>query len=71
LFLNNLNNLKGAAFDTTYLHAEINNDQAAIALYQAEETKVQNGAIRAYVNTYLPIIQAHLSSADSLLQAGH
>ncbi|HLI93337.1 MAG TPA: DUF4142 domain-containing protein [Puia sp.] len=71
LYLNQLSNLKATTFDTTYLRGQINDDQAAISLYQAEQSKGGNAAIKAYANTYLPMIQAHLSAADSLLQAGH
>jgi predicted outer membrane protein len=69
--LNNLANVTGVPFDTTYLRMQINDDQAAISLYQAEQTKGQNAAVKAYVNTWLPAIQAHLSTADSLMQIGH
>jgi predicted outer membrane protein len=68
-----LQNLSGVAFDTTYLRLQINDDQAAIALYQAEQTNGQSAAVKAYVNQYLPVIQAHLSAADSLIKVwvGH
>ena len=70
-FLNNLNSLTGANFDITYLRGQINDDQAAISLYQAEQSKGGNAAVKTYVTAYLPMIQAHLTTADSLIQAGH
>jgi putative membrane protein len=68
-----MQNLTGVAFDTTYLRMQINDDQAAIALYQAEQNNGQSGAVKAYVSTYLPVIQTHLSRADSLIKiwVGH
>jgi len=65
--LNAMQNLSGVAFDTTYLRLQINDDQAAITLYQAEQGNGQNAAVKGYVSEYLPMIQAHLSAADSLL----
>jgi putative membrane protein len=68
--LNALQSLSGVAFDTTYLRLQINDDQAAITLYQAEQSNGQNAAVEAYVREYLPTIQAHLSAADSLILVG-
>ena len=65
--LNALQSLSGRAFDTTYLRLQINDDQSAITLYQAEQSNGQNAAVKAYVSEYLPIIEAHLSAADSLI----
>jgi putative membrane protein len=64
--LSTLQALSGIAFDTTYLRYQINDDQAAITLYEAEQSNGQNPAIRNYIAKYLPIIQAHLSAADTL-----
>jgi putative membrane protein len=71
--LNNLSGLSGLNFDTTYLRIQINDDQAAISLYQAELSNGQNAAVKAYANNYLPAIQAHLNTADNLItiQFGH
>jgi len=68
-----LQNLTGVAFDTTYLRLQINDDQAAITLYQAEQTNAQSAAVKDYINMYLPAIQAHLTAADSLIKTwvGH
>jgi putative membrane protein len=65
--------LTGVAFDTSYLRLQINDDQAAISLYQAEQTNGQSTAVKEYVSTYLPVIQAHLIAADSLIKiwVGH
>jgi putative membrane protein len=71
--LNALQLLSGVAFDTTYLRLQINDDQAAIVLYQAEQSNGQSAAVKDYVAKYLPMIQAHLSMADSLIKVwvGH
>lgn len=65
--LNALQLLSGVAFDTTYLRLQINDDQAAIGLYQAEQSNGQSAAVKAYAGEYLPMIQANLSTADSLI----
>jgi putative membrane protein len=65
--LNNLSGLSGLNFDSTYLRIQINDDQAAISLYQAELSNGQNAAVKAYANNYLPAIQAHLNTADNLI----
>jgi putative membrane protein len=64
--LNSMQALSGIAFDTTYLRYQINDDQAAITLYQAEQSNGQNAALKNYIAAYLPVIQAHLVAADSL-----
>jgi putative membrane protein len=64
--LNTLQALSGIAFDTTYLRYQINDDQAAITLYEAEQSNGQNAALKNYIAKYLPVIQAHLVAADSL-----
>jgi putative membrane protein len=71
--LNMLQALSGVAFDTSYLRYQIDDDQAAITLYEAEQSNGQNAAVKDYLIKYLPVIQAHLSAADSLIRiwAGH
>lgn len=66
--LSALQSLTGVAFDTTYLRLQINDDQSAITLYQAEQGNGQNASVKAYVSHYLPMIQAHLSTADTLIR---
>ncbi|HXD78042.1 MAG TPA: DUF4142 domain-containing protein [Puia sp.] len=68
-FLNTLKDLSGVSFDTAYLRGQINDDQAAISLYQAEQSGGQNAAVKGYITRYLPVIQAHLSAAQALIQA--
>lgn len=71
--LNALQMLAGVAFDTTYLRLQINDDQAAVTLYQAEQSNGQSAAVKNYVARYLPMIQANLNVADSLIKVwvGH
>jgi putative membrane protein len=64
--LSTLQALSGVGFDTAYLRYQINDDQAAITLYETEQSNGQNAAIKNYIAHYLPIIQAHLVAADSL-----
>jgi putative membrane protein len=69
--LSTLQALSGVGFDTAYLRYQINDDQAAITLYEAEQSNSQNAAVKGYVNKYLPVIQSHLSEADSMIKMGH
>jgi putative membrane protein len=71
--LTTLSGLTGVSFDTTYLRTQIDDDQAAISLYQSEQSGGQSPAVKAYVSQYLPVIEAHLSAADSLMkmEVGH
>jgi putative membrane protein len=71
--INSLGGLSGIAFDTTYLRAQIDDDQAAISLYQDEQTKSKNQAVIDYIGKYLPVIQGHLSAANQLMatEVGH
>jgi putative membrane protein len=64
--LNTLQALSGIGFDTAYLRYQIKDDQAAITLDSAEQSNGQNPAIKNYIAKYLPVIQAHLSAADTL-----
>jgi putative membrane protein len=65
--LNAWQSLLGVAFDTMYLRLQINDDQAAITLYQAEQSNGQNAAVKAYASEYLPMLQTNLTTADSLI----
>ena len=62
-----MQNLTALAFDTTYLRFQINDDQAEIALFQQEQTNGQSSDLKSYVSKYLPILQSHLTTADSLI----
>jgi putative membrane protein len=60
--------LSGPGFDTTYLRDQINDHQNAVALYQTEVSSGQDSSLIAYANQYLPVLQAHLNLADSLIK---
>ena len=59
--------LTGVAFDTVYVNAQIRDHQAMLALLSAEVNSGTNAQLKAYATTNLPIVQMHLTMADSLL----
>jgi putative membrane protein len=63
-----LSTLSGPGFDTTYLRDQINDHQNAVALYQTEISSGSDSLLIAYANQYLPVLQAHLNLADSLIK---
>jgi putative membrane protein len=61
-----LSAMTGYAFDTAYIHSQVKDHEATVALFQ---TEIANGAdqdIKAYASKYLPHIQMHLHKADSI-----
>ena len=56
-------------FDSSYVASQIADHQKAIALFQAELDSGSRQDIKSYVNKYLPHIQMHLASADSIANA--
>jgi putative membrane protein len=61
-----LMNLTGTAFDSTYLSAQVMDHQNTVILFQNEIANGNNSSIKAYATKYLPAIQMHLHMADSL-----
>jgi putative membrane protein len=62
-----LQSLPDSTFDTTYLRAQINDHENAVALFQQELANGQDTTVKAYASQYLPVIQMHLTMADSLI----
>ncbi len=60
--------LKGAAFDSRYIHAMIEGHTKAISIYKKESTDAQNGDLKEYANETLPTLQKHLDGAKDLLK---
>jgi putative membrane protein len=62
--------LSGAAFDKAYLADQIQAHQATIAQFQTETTNGNFGDIKTFATNQLPILNMHLSMAQSLQASG-
>ncbi len=58
--------LKGAAFDSRYIHTMIAGHTEAIGVYTKESTDAQNADVKAYASATLPTLQKHLDGAKNL-----
>jgi putative membrane protein len=58
--------LKGAAFDSRYIHEMIAGHTEAIGVYTKESTDAQNADVKAYASATLPTLQKHLDGAKDL-----
>jgi putative membrane protein len=58
--------LKGAAFDSRYVHEMIAGHTEAIGIYTKESNDAQNPDLKAYAGATLPTLQKHLESAKNL-----
>jgi putative membrane protein len=58
--------LKGAAFDSRYVHEMIAGHTEAIGVYTKESADAQNADVKAYASATLPTLQKHLDSAKDL-----
>jgi putative membrane protein len=58
--------LKGAAFDTRYIHTMVAGHTEAIGVYTKESTGAQNPDLKTYAGATLPTLQKHLDSAKDL-----
>lgn len=61
-----LNSLSGYSFDTAYINSQVKDHQKTLSIFQMEVSSGNNTTVRNYANKYLPHIQMHLQSADSL-----
>jgi putative membrane protein len=61
-----LSTLSGLAFDTAYMHSQVNDHLKTLTIFQMENYSGSNQAIRNYASQYLPHIQMHLQKADSI-----
>jgi putative membrane protein len=61
-----LNSLTGFAFDTAYMNSQVKDHQKTLTIFQSEVSSGNNMNVQTYASTYLPHIQMHLQTADSL-----
>jgi putative membrane protein len=69
--LDSLRNLSGRAFDSAFILNQITDHTKAISDYQAEATSGNHTSVVNYANQYLPTLQKHLNTADSIASAMH
>lgn len=63
--------MSGRAFDSMYMHMQVNDHNAAITLFQNEASNGYNQNVKNYANKYLPKLQMHKQMADSIIAAMH
>lgn len=64
-----LNAMSGRAFDSAYMYAQVSDHRTTVALFQTELSNGRHQDVLNYANSYLPHIQMHLQSADSIATA--
>jgi putative membrane protein len=58
--------LKGAVFDSRYIHEMVAGHTHAIEVFTKESTDAQSADLKAYASAALPILQKHLDGAKDL-----
>lgn len=58
--------LKGAAFDTRFIHEMISGHESALAAYNKESRDGENADLKAYATDDLPVLEKHESGAKDL-----
>lgn len=58
--------LSGRAFDSVYIHSQVQDHQEAIALFEREADDGDNDRLENYARSLLPHLRNHLRVADSL-----
>jgi putative membrane protein len=64
--LNKLTSLHGRAFDTAYLRGQIAGHTQMVKLLQQEIAQGTDPDLKAFAQSILPQVQAHLAKARSL-----
>jgi len=64
-----LQSLSGSAFDSAYINSQVMDHQKTVSLFQTEVNSGTRQDVKDYAAKYLPHIQAHLTSADSIQAA--
>jgi putative membrane protein len=64
-----LSMMSGRAFDSAYMHTQVADHKTTVALFQTELSNGRQRDVLNFANTYLPHIQMHLQSADSIANA--
>jgi putative membrane protein len=59
-------NMSGWKFDSTYIHMQVTDHQTTINLFQNELNNGKNKAVKNYADKYLPIIKTHFNMADNI-----
>jgi len=67
--IDSLRSLSGRAFDSAFIMNQITDHTKAISDYQAESTSGNQTSVVNYANQYLPTLQKHLNTADSIATA--
>ncbi len=70
VLIQEMGNLSGIAFDTTYMRTQVTDHQNLIALYQYEINTGSNIVLKNYANVYLITIQSNYNSALSIAAKG-
>jgi putative membrane protein len=66
-----LDSLTGRAFDSTYIHSHLANDQETTQFCTKEINNGQQLNVRAYANILFQTVQMHYQRADSIAAAFH
>jgi putative membrane protein len=64
-----LQGLSGRAFDSTYIVNQVSDHQKTVQAFQTEISSGSRNEVQDYANKYLPKIQMHLQTADSIATA--
>lgn len=58
--------LTGRAFDSTYMHLQVEDHQKTITLFENQAKNGKDERVKNYANKYLPHLRMHLQIADSI-----
>ena len=64
--LDRTRSLRGAAFDRSYLADQVETHQRALRVFQAEQARTQDPAMRALVEEATPVVQEDLGKLQAL-----
>jgi putative membrane protein len=58
--------LSGRAFDSVFLYTQVTDHDNAITLFQEVIENGRNPSVKAFANTYKPVVQTHRQEANNL-----
>jgi len=64
-----LSTLTGRAFDSVYIHSQVNDHLQTISLFQNEINSGMNSRLKNYANDQMPHLQLHLQNAQAIAAA--
>lgn len=64
--LQQLQGMKGRAFDRAYIEGQVQDHQMAVQAFQTEAQSGTDPEVRAFAQQYLPALQQHLQMAQTL-----